>query len=259
MHKFRKYGNPPFSAVMAHGGPGAGGEMATVAQELASTCGVIEPFQTALSVDGQIMELKEVIEANAGVPVILSGFSWGAWLCFLLAARHPELVKKLILISSGAFAAEYITSLHQTRFNRLTEAERKEIKELTRILEDPAVSDKTEHFKRFGALFSSADAYDPIPDNAEVDFRPDIYASVWPEAAELRSSGRLLEAGRQIKCPVTAIHGDYDPSPAAGVSIPLAAVVQDFNFIELKNCGHKPWAERQARNDFFRILKEELC
>lgn len=233
--------------------------MAPVARELSSRCGVLEPLQTALSVDGQIAELKNVIEANAATPVMLCGFSWGAWLCFLLAARHPELVKKLILISSGAFTGEYLKSMQETRLSRLTEDERKEIQELTRMLEDPAVSDKTQYFKRFGALFSRADTYDPIPDNAEIDFRPDIYAAVWTEAAELRNSGRLLEAGRQIKCPVIAIHGNYDPHPADGVRIPIAAVVRDFNFIELKNCGHKPWAERQARDEFFRVLKHELC
>ena len=259
MPEFRKYGMPPFTVVMAHGGPGAGGEMADVARELSSICGVLEPLQTALSVDGQIAELKSIIEANAAPPVILCGFSWGAWLCFLLAARHPELVKKMILISSGPFTEEYLKPMHDTRLSRLTEDQRKELEELTRMLEDPAVADKTEHFKRFGALFSRTDAYDPLPDDAEIDFRPDIYAAVWPEAAELRRSGRLLEAGRQIKCPVTAIHGDYDPHPAGGVRVPLTSVVRNFNFIELKNCGHKPWAERQARNEFFRILKHELC
>jgi pimeloyl-ACP methyl ester carboxylesterase len=256
MPEFRKYGAPPFTVVMAHGGPGAGGEMAPVARELSSRCGVLEPLQTALSVDGQIAELKNVIEANAAPPVMLCGFSWGAWLCFLLAARHPELVKKLILISSGAFTGEYLKSMQETRLSRLTETSAKNSG--NRMLEDPAVEDK-QSVSNVSARFSRTDAYDPLPDDAEIDFRPDIYAAVWPEAAELRSTGRLLEAGRQIKCPVTAIHGDYDPHPADGVRVPLPSVVRNFNFIELKNCGHKPWAERQARNEFSRILKHELC
>jgi hypothetical protein len=40
MKNLRKYGKPPFSVAVIHGGPGAGGEMAPVAWELASDCGV---------------------------------------------------------------------------------------------------------------------------------------------------------------------------------------------------------------------------
>ncbi|MFA6104255.1 MAG: alpha/beta hydrolase [Victivallaceae bacterium] len=258
MDKFRLYGNAPFDVAAVHGGPGAGGEMSTVASELATVRGVLEPLQTALSLDGQVEELKSVITAAGSPPVTLIGFSWGAWLCFILAARHPELVKKLILVSSGAFEEEYIRTLHQTRMSRLTADERDELKQLLKCLEDPAVTDKSPYFERFGALFSGADAYDPLPDPAKIDFRSDIYAKVWPEGAELRRSGKLLELGSRIKCPVTAIHGDYDTHPADGVRIPLSAILRDFNFIELKKCGHKPWAERQARDEFFRILHAQL-
>jgi pimeloyl-ACP methyl ester carboxylesterase len=57
---------------------------------------------------------------------------------------------------------------------------------------------------------------------------------------------------------VVAIHGDYDPHPAEGVQGPLSAILRRFRLILLKNCGHKPWIERQARDEFYRVLKEEL-
>lgn len=257
-NKFRLYGKAPFEVVTVHGGPGAGGEMSAVARELASGHGVLEPFQTAFSLDGQVEELKNIIAADGNPPVFLIGFSWGAWLSFILAARYPALVRKLILVSSGAFEEKYTQSMHQTRMNRLAAPEQEEIRQLSQMLDDPAITDKTPYFKRFGALFSRADAYDPLPDDAEIDFRPDIYAQVWPEGAELRRTGRLLEFGRRIECPVTAIHGDYDPHPADGVRLPLSSVLPNFNFIELKKCGHRPWIERRARDEFFRILKEQL-
>jgi pimeloyl-ACP methyl ester carboxylesterase len=257
-NKFRLHGKAPFDVAAVHGGPGAGGEMSPVALELSAVRGALEPFQAALSLDGQVEELKSVIISDGHPPSVLIGFSWGAWLCFILAARYPELVKKLILVGSGAFEEKHIKLLHQTRMARLAAPERKEVEELSKILEDPAITGKAPYFKRFGALFSRTDAYDPLPDNAEIDFRPDIYAKVWPEGAEFRRSGKLLELGRQIKCPVTAIHGDYDPHPAAGVRVPLSAILRNFNFIELKKCGHKPWIERHARDEFFQILKAQL-
>jgi len=58
--------------------------------------------------------------------------------------------------------------------------------------------------------------------------------------------------------PVGAIHGDYDPHPAAGVRTPLLRVVKNFRFILLENCGYHPWAEKQAKSVFYNILMDEL-
>jgi pimeloyl-ACP methyl ester carboxylesterase len=259
MKNLRTYGKPPFNIAVIHGGPGAAGEMAPVARELASNWGVLEPLQTAASVEGQIEELRSVLEKNADLPVFLVGFSWGAWLSYLVAAHHPSLVKKLILVGSGPFEEKYVAGIEETRLGRLTEEERAEVEALYDILDDPAAHDKDEAFARFGALFSKADTYDAMELESEtIDYQPDIFLSVWREAAELRKTGKLLELAKHIKCPVVAIHGDYDPHPAEGVEKPLSAILKSFSFILLSNCGHKPWIERQTKDEFYAILKREL-
>ena len=255
----RKYGKAPFAVVVVHGGPGAAGEMAPVARELASGWGVLEPLQTAASLQGQIEELRTVLKENGDLPAFLIGFSWGAWLSFIFAASYPAFVKKLILIGSGPFEEKYAARIQETRLIRLSEEERREVESLVEILNNPMAKDKSEAFARFGALFSKADAYDPIKNESEViDYEPDIFQSVWTEAAELRRSGKLLKLAKQIKCPVVGIHGDYDPHPAEGVKKSLSAILKNFRFILLTNCGHRPWIERQARDEFYKILKEEL-
>jgi pimeloyl-ACP methyl ester carboxylesterase len=103
MENLRKYGKSPFSIVVVHGGPGAAGEMAPVAHELSFGSGVLEPIQTAASLEGQAEELKTVLENEGGLPVTLIGFSWGAWLSFIVAARYPTIIKKLILVGSGPY------------------------------------------------------------------------------------------------------------------------------------------------------------
>ena len=119
--------------------------------------------------------------------------------------------------------------------------------------------DKPGALSRLGSIFSQTDVYDPLPFmEEEIEIRSDIYKSVWGEAVELRKTGKLLEAGKNIQCPVVAIHGDHDPHPAEGVRKPLAGVLKDFRFILLDKCGHRPWIERQARDEFFRVLGEEL-
>ena len=259
LRNLRRYGKAPFNVAVIHGGPGAAGEMAGVARELSSGGGVLEPLQTAASLQGQIEELKTVLEKNGDLPVFLIGFSWGAWLSFIFAAHYSAFAKKLILIGSGPFEEKYAAGIEEIRLSRLSEKERTEIESLYEILDKPAAKDKSKAFARFGALFSKADAYDPMVYESEViDCQVDIFQSVWKEAAELRRSGKLLKLGKHIKCPVVAIHGDYDPHPAEGVQKPLSTILKSFRLILLANCGHKPWIERQARDRFYGILKEEL-
>ncbi len=94
MKKLKQYGKKPFSTAVIHGGPGVAGEMAPVTRELASDWGILEPIQTAMSLEAQVEELKTVLENNSNLPVTLIGFSWGAWLSFIVAARYPAIITK---------------------------------------------------------------------------------------------------------------------------------------------------------------------
>jgi pimeloyl-ACP methyl ester carboxylesterase len=261
MDNVRAYGRAPFKVAVIHGGPGAAGEMAPVARELASLTGVLEPLQTADSVAGQIEELKTVLEEKAELPVTLTGYSWGAWLSLLLAANHPHYVRKLILISCGPLDENYVPILNETRLKRLSEEERVEFQAAIKVLNDPASADKNTALERLGALAAMTDTFDPLPDGPHEPVLTDsgnIFYNVWREAEELRRSRRLLECIRQVRCPVVALHGEYDPHPEAGVREPLSAIVKDFRFVLLPNCGHTPWLERQAKEAFYRALKAEV-
>jgi len=258
MKNLRKYGNKPFNVAAIHGGPGAPGEMAPVARELSSVRGVLEPLQTATTLEGQVQELKAVLEKNGDLPVTLIGFSWGAMLSFIFAAQYPSFVKKLILIGSGAYEEKYAVNIMKTRLSRLSEEEREEALSLMETLNDPAIEAKNTPMARLGKLISKADSYNPLPHDSEIlECQYDIYQSVWEQARELRSSGKLLEFGKRIQCPVVAIHGDYDPHLSEGIKGPLSRILKDFRLILLEKCGHCPWIERSARDRFYNILKKE--
>ena len=134
MKNLRPYGAPPYSIAVLHGGPGAAGEMAPVAREISSLGGVLEPLQTADSIDGQVEELRSSLERSADLPVSLIGFSWGAMLAYVFAARFPAYINKLVLLSSGAFDEKYAEGIMTTRFGRLTEGEKMEMKALIDVL-----------------------------------------------------------------------------------------------------------------------------
>ncbi len=265
MQTFSTYGNPPYQVAVIHGGPGAAGDVAPVARKLGESRGILEPFQAATTLDGQIEELRQVLEQNAKPPLVLIGHSWGAWLCVFVTAKYPALVRKLILVGSGPFEERYVPSIAENRLKRLTPEEQKEFLHLAEMLNTATTSDKSVSLSRLGELGDKSDSYDlidtqealPPPDLAGID-AGQIYQGVWPEAARLRATGELLKLTATIACPVVAIHGDSDPHPAAGVQEPLAANLKDFRMIILEQCGHTPWQERYARESFFELLENEL-
>ena len=259
MESLRRYGKPPYTVAVIHGGPGAPGTMAPVARELSRNRGVLEPLQQAHSIEGQIEELRSVLREDADPPVTLIGSSWGAMLGLLVAARHPALVKKAILVGSGVFESQYAAEIPETRVSRLGEEERAEATPLMAALNDPSHGNKDAALSRLGAIYQRADAYDPLPRESDIlECRYDIFSRVWSEAEALRAEGGFLEAAREVRCPVVAIHGDYDPHPPEGVEGPLSGVLRDFSFIRIEKCGHLPWIEGQAKEPFYAILREAL-
>ena len=257
MNNLRTYGHQPFNIAVIHGGPGAPGEMAPVARKLASDSGVLEPLQTVNSVDGQVEELKDVLEKYGDSSLILIGFSWGAWLSYILTARYPSLVKKLILVSSGPFQEKDAAKILETRLSHLNANEKKEVLSLLSALNSRGILGNG--FVRFGELMNKADSFSSLPDDTGgLESNPDIYQKVWTRAVKMRSSGELLQMGSKIQCPVVAIHGDYDPHPAVGVREPLSHVLKDFRFILLEKCGHRPWFERYAQDIFYNTLRREI-
>jgi pimeloyl-ACP methyl ester carboxylesterase len=175
--------------------------------------------------------------------------------------RAVSLVKKLILVASGPFEQKYAGNITGERLNRLSEKERVEVFDLIEVINGSAPGDRDKSLARFGALFSKADTYDALPRVKEPEplkVSEEINRLVWQGAEKLRASGELLQMGKKIKCPVVAVHGAYDPHPAAGVMEPLSRVLKDFRFLLLEKCGHEPWIERYARDRFYEILKNEL-
>jgi pimeloyl-ACP methyl ester carboxylesterase len=162
----------------------------------------------------------------------------------------------------GPFEQKYVKELQVTRLNHLNQHEREEYNSIIKFLNNANVKDKNKSLDRLGTLTSKTDSYDPIPDVSKksdlINVQGNIFYRVWNEAEELRISGKLLLAGKDIRCPVIAIHGDYDPHPAEGVKKPLSAILKDFRFILLKNCGHYPWLESKAKDKFYEILRKEL-
>ena len=264
MVEFRTHGSSPYRIIVLHGGPGAWGEMAPVAQELSPESGVIEPFFLEATVQGQLSELEQIITLHNLKSVKLIGFSWGAWLGYLFTAQNPELVKKLILVGSGPYEHRYFLELLQNRENRMTSDQKELYSMIIEQLQDPGESNKDEIISHLGELCGKIDQYHAISvesthSSPHFDLnRSTHFQQALNEVIGMRKSGELLDQATKIICPVIAIHGDYDPHPANGVKIPLGQKISDFKFILLDKCGHKPWTEKHAKTRFLEIIKKEL-
>lgn len=261
MLKYRTYGKKPYEVVVVHGGPGAPGSMEFVARELSKSHNVLEPFQSACSVEGQVEELHRYITENcSGGKIRLVGHSWGAWLAYMYTAVHPGKVEKLILVAAGSFDERYNFKLTELRLSRLSESDRLEAMSIIQWMNHATVEDPVK-IQRFSELMELADFYDCEPDtNESQEFQFDIFQSVWKEADRMRRFGDLIKLGKKIKCKVIAIHGNYDTHPSQGVEEPLSKLLKkNFRFIELDQCGHYPWKEKHARKKFFEILETELA
>ena len=176
----------------------------------------------------------------------------------MVSAKYPKLIKKLIIVGSGPFKSEYTKDMMATRLSRLSVEEKSEAELLLKELSENT-SANPDTLQKFGKLMSKSDSYNLIVDTGpKIELQQEIYKMVWPEAAKLRESGELLQMGTNIECPVVAIHGDYDPHPAEGVRDTISTVIKDFRFILLNKCGHKPWGEIEARDEFYRVLNKEI-
>lgn len=262
MINVRYYGKEPFQVAVIHGGPGALGSVAAIARELSKNYGVLEPIQTKTSIKGQVLELYEVLKAFGNLPITLIGHSWGAWLAYIITARYPSLINKLILVSSGPFEEKYVKKLKENRLSRLSSEEKKEFQFIVDELNCPETEEQEKKIARLGKLVSKTDNFKAIEIETEEQDKilaeGNTFQLVWNEASKLRKTGSLLEFGKQIKCPVVAIHGDYDPHPAEGVETPLKNVIEDFRFYLFKKCGHSPWKEQYAKNLFYKTIREEI-
>jgi pimeloyl-ACP methyl ester carboxylesterase len=262
MTNARFYGSKPYQAAVVHGGPGALGSVAAVARELANDYGIIEPLQTKSSIAELLVELNEVITVNCNERLTLVGHSWGAWLVWLYAARYPGKIKKLLLVGSGPFELPHVADIGKNRLRRLSESEGLEFNTILQALDLPQATNKAVLVKRLGELVAKSDNYCPVEIATDpIDHLPadgNMYNTIWSEAARLRESGELLDLAAQITCPVVVIHGDTDPHPIKGVSLPLQERVKNLTVYRLEKCGHSPWKERYARERFYEIVRKEL-
>ena len=250
----RLYGSAPYHILVLHGGPGAVGSLKGFARELAlrSGGGIAEPLQTAYSVAGQINELFRQTEYLSAEPLTLIGHSWGVWLAALFAQKYPARIQKIIGIGSPPLKECYVQSIAERRAAKLSETERALLEKITEA--------DDQNTEKLTALLARTDNYAPQNAHLHNADRADMQmmSLVWAEAAQMRREGKILCCFQSLSCGLAFIFGKEDPHPAQGVALPLQEAKVPFKMDLLDHCGHSPFMEYYAREEFYTRLLSEL-
>ncbi len=255
----RRYGSGGPLLTLLHGGPGAPGHLAPVAWALADELRVIEPFErrsgaVPLSVARHLEDLGVVLQLHAGGErSAVLGFSSGAILALALAAAHPERVSAVVLVGSATVTPATRQEFRTIFDNRLDAAARHQL-QLLKELPDPD-----------GRLRLQSQAVmpyyvvDPLStDTEEVWYDGRGHEETWSDMLRLQESGEHPALFSRIRVPLLMMHGGADPHPGASIRTALEPHLPQLEYRELAECGHYPWLERAARDEFFTVLRSWL-
>jgi pimeloyl-ACP methyl ester carboxylesterase len=260
----RSYGSVGPWVVVVHGGPGAVGEAAPIARGLADAFRALEPWQRGsgaepLTVARHVADLQEVTASHcSGARPAVVGESWGAMLALAFAAAHPESAGPLVLIGCGTFDAASRALFQANLETRLTADLRRRLDALPEQFPNTGERLKKQ-FELLEPLFHfDAPPADP-PDPAVPTFDARAHTETWDDMVRLQQAGVYPAEFAAIRSPVLMLHGAHDPHPGDMIRASLAPFLPQLEYCELARCGHQPWRERAAREEFFVLLRGWLA
>lgn len=247
--------------VVLHGGPGAGGYLAPLAEGLSDAFRVLEPLQRGsgeepLTVATHVADLDELLdERRVEGPPALVGHSWGAMLALAYAAAHPERVSCLVLIGCGTFDQESRDTFRAEVERRMDGDLRRRVERLPAEFPEP-----DEWLRQLGDLLLPLYSYETETDVLKAE-ACDARAcdETWRDMLRLQESGVYPSAFSTILEPVLMLHGTFDPHPGSLIRATLQPCLPQLECRELERCGHYPWLETHARDEFFFVLREWLA
>jgi pimeloyl-ACP methyl ester carboxylesterase len=261
--RIRRHGATGPWVVALHGGPAAVGEAGPIARGLADEFRILEPWQrgssdTPLTVARHVEDLHQVVLSlgEATRPAIV-GHSWGAMLALAYAAAHPGAAGPVALVGCGTFdlaARQRMKAIYDER----TDADLQ--RRLDAVMRIP---DAAERLKKKYDLLRPLYLFDPVAEEEDaeaqaVPFDSQAHRETWDDELRLQAEGVHPAAFAAITSPVLMLHGTYDPHPGEMIRDGLRQHIPHLEYHALERCGHNPWLERHARDEFFVVLRRWL-
>jgi pimeloyl-ACP methyl ester carboxylesterase len=176
-------------------------------------------------------------------------------LALALAATYPGSVSGLVLVGCGTFDSSSRVQLERTLRERVTPAIADRLR-----LASSRIADADVRLCVTARLLEPLYSCELSPHRDETlcyDSRGQREA--WRDMLALQRNGTYPAAFARITEPVLMIHGDADPHPGPMIRDGLLPVLPQLEYVQLSRCGHYPWLERYARDEFFTALVDWLC
>ncbi len=259
--KMRHYGEDGSTVLVLHGGPAAPGYMVPVARHLSAHFRVIEPFQRhsspdeVLTVQRHIDDLHAVIAAECkGQKPMLVGHSWGAMLALAYAAAYPNRAAGIVLVGCGSFDTASRGRMQETRDGRMDDDMRRLMDRLAEKYPDP-----NRRLGAMGRLIQEIDSYELVSLGSKtVACDAKAHEETWQDMIRLQESGVYPAAFEAINTPVLMLHGDHDPHPGTMIRDSLKRYLPQLQYHSWPRCGHYPWLEKHACDEFYSTLTQWL-
>jgi pimeloyl-ACP methyl ester carboxylesterase len=174
-------------------------------------------------------------------------------LALAYAAAHPGTLASLALVGCGTFDL-----VSRAKFRARLDA-RMDAAFRVRLASLDEIADPDARLSAKGALLGSIYDVDVLPDDADsppADARGG--AETWQDMLRLQEAGVYPADFAAIDAPALMLHGDDDPHPGRMIHASLQPWMPQLEYVSWARCGHSPWRERAAREDFFRTLKAWL-
>lgn len=173
------------------------------------------------------------------------GHSWGAMLALEYVTRNPTKVKGLILLGSSGYSLDFVQSMNNEIFNRMTSSEMDSIKFYFSQLnssKDSTLMNEVQH--KVSILTLSKQFYNPsfvheLLESGTMNMKVnnlmmnDLLKNQWNLQKDLE----------KIDNPVVIINGEYDPIERKYVEA-LKQHLKDCELHFIEKCGHYLWLEK---------------
>jgi len=185
-----------------------------------------DPFTLEGSADDTALVLADAGFSTAGV----IGVSMGGLIACQLAARHPEVVQRLVVASCGA----RLTPSHARvlRFFELA---------FTRLAPDEAA----QALMAFAFASTFADRYPGFVDQTARlwTLEPEDRPGALSQLAQLKAGWDLRPQLARVACPTLVLAGELDPLAPAASTRELAAAIPEARYREVPGAAHSVLAE----------------
>jgi pimeloyl-ACP methyl ester carboxylesterase len=201
------------------------------------------------------LEAAADLRAAAGdpaLPIVLCGYSQGAWVCLIAASRGPGIAGLALLGASGVSPAQ---QMRYTTERQLREAGygEEDVADLRRL--------RTEG-ERYIRREQGGSAFQPVIDEYAgrpwfpLAFIPREVPET-PEPWEMDFDPATLLG--QITCPVLAVYGDDDRWVPIDPSIAVFSALPQLEIVRVSGGGHAPTTDREGGGEVLPQYRDALA